>query len=70
MSEWEDKPEQDSKNYRWRGFIYYNSNDSRILVPKKNPAMGATLNFAKPVSFLILLPIAVVILMVIFLPKK
>ncbi|MEI6020364.1 MAG: DUF5808 domain-containing protein [Bacteroidota bacterium] len=70
MSEWEDKPELDPKNYRWGGFIYYNRNDSRILVPKRNPVMGATLNFAKPVSYLLLLPIVIIILLVIFLPQK
>ncbi len=70
MSEWEDKPEQDPNNYRWGGFIYYNPIDSRILVPKRNPAMGATLNFAKPVSYLLLLPIVLIILLIIFLPQK
>ena len=70
MSEWEDKPELDPGNYRWGGFIYYNPKDPRYFVPKKNPALGVTINFAKPLSFLILLPIVIILIVALVLPKK
>jgi uncharacterized membrane protein len=44
---------QDPDNYKW-GIIYFNHKDARIIVPKRNPYMGLTLNFANPYSYLIL----------------
>jgi len=37
--------------------IYKSEKDSRLLVPKKNPKMGWTFNFAKPQAYLILVGI-------------
>ena len=48
--EWEDPD-------NWHGGfwgIYKSEKDSRLLVPKKNPKMGWTFNFAKPQAYLIL----------------
>ncbi|MET3113784.1 putative membrane protein [Pedobacter sp. CG_S7] len=43
----------DLKNYKF-GVFYFNRNDSRLLVPRKLLRMqGYTLNFAKPISFLL-----------------
>jgi uncharacterized membrane protein len=57
---WQRMPEvvaaaQDSTDGRyWRaGIVYYNSGDSAIWVPKKH-GFGYTLNFARPVSWLLL----------------
>lgn len=36
------------------GFLYFNKNDHRVLVPKRNKFMGWTLNFASPYSYLVL----------------
>jgi uncharacterized membrane protein len=36
----------------WKGIFYKNSNDPRILVPKFNPAMGWTFNWASPYSYI------------------
>ena len=36
---------KDPNNWKW-GFFYYNKEDKRIMPPKKNPAMGWTINFA------------------------
>ncbi|MHB8095494.1 MAG: DUF5808 domain-containing protein [Candidatus Aminicenantales bacterium] len=49
----------DPGNYRW-GIFYFNPRDSRAIVPKRNAWMGWTLNFARPISFLILLGIFLV----------
>ncbi len=38
--------------YIW-GIFYYNPDDSRILVPKRIPWLGWTLNFARPGSIII-----------------
>ncbi len=49
----------DPGNYRW-GIFYFNPRDSRAIVPKRNAWMGWTLNFARPISFLVLLGIFLV----------
>mgnify|MGYP003554361964 CR=1 FL=1 len=33
------------------GFLYYNKQDKRILVSKRNPLMGFTVNFANPKAY-------------------
>jgi uncharacterized membrane protein len=43
----------DPENYKW-GIFYFNARDSRFILPKRNPWMGWTLNFANPYSWLIL----------------
>jgi uncharacterized membrane protein len=47
----------------WRGGVFYfNRRDPRVMVPKRNPTMGWTLNFGNPISWLILASIAVLII--------
>lgn len=58
MSEFENKPGINPENYFW-GIFYYNSNDNRLFVPKRLPILGWTLNFAKPLAYLILVPILI-----------
>jgi uncharacterized membrane protein len=36
----------------WKGPFYYNKKDPRILVPKLNPSLGWTVNFASPYAYL------------------
>ncbi len=36
----------------WRGIFYLNRNDSRVMVPKQNPALGWTFNLANPMTWL------------------
>lgn len=43
-------PIDDPLNYKW-GIFYNNKNDIRTVVPKRNRALGWTLNFARPVSY-------------------
>ncbi len=54
---------QDPDNYKW-GVFYFNKNDSRVILPKRNPYLGVTLNFASPYTYLSLLAIIAVILIV------
>lgn len=54
----------DPNNWKW-GIFYYNKEDKRLMPPKRNPAMGFTINFAnkKSVLFFLLLtlvPITIV----------
>lgn len=58
---------KDPNNWKW-GIFYYNKEDKRILPPKKNPAMGWTVNFANKRSVLtfllfMLLPTAIILLL-------
>jgi len=46
-------------NYRFTVF-YYNPDDSRILVPKRNRMLGWTLNFGRTNTYLILIGIIIV----------
>ncbi|HEX8018310.1 DUF5808 domain-containing protein, partial [Mucilaginibacter sp.] len=64
------EPTEDSNNYKY-GVFYYNESDARIIVPKRVKYLGWTLNFARPVSYLIMAGIlAIVIGAMIFAPAK
>ena len=45
---------EDPDNWKW-GVFYFNKKDFRFIVPKRNPIMGWTFNFAHPIAFIILL---------------
>jgi uncharacterized membrane protein len=46
----------DPENYKW-GLFYFNPDDLRGVVPKRNRRMGWTLNFAQPLAWVIILGI-------------
>ena len=46
----------DPENYKW-GIFYFNPDDLRAVVPKRNRWMGWTLNFAQPLAWVIILGI-------------
>jgi uncharacterized membrane protein len=48
--------ENDPENYKW-GLFYFNPDDLRAIVPKRNRWMGWTLNFGQPLAWLIILGI-------------
>lgn len=48
----------------WKGPIYFNPKDPRIMVPKINPSLGSTLNFASPYAYLTLGAIVVIAVVV------
>ena len=51
-----DNMNNDHENYKW-GLFYWNPKDTRVFVPKRIRQFGWTLNFANPVSYLIILGI-------------
>jgi uncharacterized membrane protein len=57
-SELNDSKSRNQSN--WKGFIYVNKEDQRLIVPKRIPTMGWTLNFANPYSYVILLAIIMI----------
>lgn len=55
---------QMSKNpANWKGPFYVNRKDPRLIVPKYNPEMGWTFNFASPYSYVVLIAIILVIIL-------
>ena len=50
----------EEQNNQWRndpdnwvlGIFYFNKNDKRLLLPKRNPTFGITVNFANPQTYL------------------
>ena len=50
------EPIDDPLNYKW-GIFYFNKDDSRIIVPKRTRVFGWTFNFAKGISYVIMLAI-------------
>ncbi|HWY11510.1 MAG TPA: DUF5808 domain-containing protein [Bacteroidia bacterium] len=52
----------------WKGgLFYFNPKDKRVFVLKRNPWFGITLNFGNPYS---IIPIALLLILVIFSSKK
>ena len=51
-----DRMIDDPTNYKW-GIFYFNSKDSRTVVPKRSGMLGWTLNFANVYTYLIILEI-------------
>jgi uncharacterized membrane protein len=49
-----DRMRTDPEFYKW-GIFYFNPQDSRIVLPKRNPWMGWTMNFANLWSYVIIL---------------
>jgi uncharacterized membrane protein len=45
------KPMTDNP-HNWKGPFYFNRKDYRLIVPKSNPAMGWTLNFGSPYTYI------------------
>lgn len=48
-----DERHDDPANWKF-GIFYFNRNDNRVLLPKRNSNFGWTLNFANPYSILAL----------------
>ena len=53
------KPMTDNPN-NWKGPLYFNRKDYRLIVPKSNPSMGWTLNFASPYVYVALTLIIII----------
>ncbi|HOW39313.1 MAG TPA: DUF5808 domain-containing protein [Bacteroidales bacterium] len=46
----------------WKGIFYFNRRDHRLVVPKRDPSLGWTLNFASPYTYLFLIAIIAIAL--------
>ncbi|MDF1546535.1 MAG: DUF5808 domain-containing protein [Bacteroidales bacterium] len=46
----------------WKGPFYFNPKDPRFSVPKYNPMLGWTLNFANPIAYIAILAIVALII--------
>ena len=57
------------KDYWKLGIFYYNPTDSRIFLPKRT-GLGYTLNFAKPVSIVIISAIIIFTVLAFFIKLK
>lgn len=45
----------------WRGPFYFNRKDPRLTVPKQDPALGFTLNFASPFAYIFIIALILII---------
>jgi uncharacterized membrane protein len=54
----------DTNNWKL-GIFYYNTEDKRLFVPKRNPAFGLTLNFANPKSVLLLISLCILFVVIV-----
>lgn len=52
---------EDPENWKW-GIFYFNKRDYRLIVPKRNPIMGWTFNFAHPVGYIVIILILLFII--------
>jgi uncharacterized membrane protein len=52
-----------SKNpSNWKGIFYVNRNDPRLIVPKLNPSLGWTFNFASPYPYITIVCVILIII--------
>jgi len=57
------KMKTNQENYKW-GFIYFDPKDKRVILPKANPALGWTLNFGSPITYLIIVAFVLLLIFV------
>jgi len=55
------KPE--ASDYKW-GIFYFNPDDENLIAPKLNSIFGWTLNFAKPLAYIFLLILFLILILI------
>jgi uncharacterized membrane protein len=55
------KPDQ--SKYKW-GIFYFNPDDENLIAPKANSLFGWTLNFAKPLAYIFMLILLLIIMLI------
>jgi uncharacterized membrane protein len=55
-----DNMAKDPRN--WKGIVYFNKKDPRLIVRKLYPVRGWTFNFASPYSFITMAAIVIIML--------
>ena len=58
-----DEMRKNPNNYKW-GIFYFNPEDPRFFVSRRNIRIGWTLNFANPYSYLIVFLIIIFAIMI------
>jgi uncharacterized membrane protein len=53
----------------WRGPFYFNRKDPRLIVPKLDPSLGWTLNFAGPNAYIAVIAIIATIIFIVIISK-
>lgn len=48
----------------WRGILYFNRKDPRLTVQKQFPPLGWTLNFANPLTYLMIISVVLTVVVV------
>jgi uncharacterized membrane protein len=48
----------------WRGILYFNRKDPRLIVNKQFPSSGWTLNFANPLTYIMIVSIVLIVVVV------
>ena len=65
------KAKKDVNSIYWKWCIfYYNPDDPRMIVPKRIKWLGWSLNFAKPISVILLLSITLIYFVLLILSLK
>jgi uncharacterized membrane protein len=65
------KAKKDVNSIYWKwGIFYYNPDDPRMIVPKRIKWLGWSLNFAKPISVILLLSITLIYFVLLILSLK
>ena len=62
------RPETNPEHYKW-GIFYFNPQDTRIILPKRNQWMGWTLNFANLWTYVIFGTFIIIAMIVAFSSK-
>ncbi|HTR80779.1 MAG TPA: DUF5808 domain-containing protein [Bacteroidota bacterium] len=57
-----DKLEGNPNHWKW-GIFYFNPEDPRVIIPKRIPWMGWTLNMARPASLIFVAAIILIMVM-------
>ena len=53
----------------WKGPLYFNRKDPRLMVPKLNPSLGWTLNFASSAAYIAIIALVVVVIFTLIFNK-
>jgi uncharacterized membrane protein len=59
----DDFPKKDVSKYKF-GIFYFNADDENLIVLKSNSIFGYTLNFAKPLAYIFLLILLLVVILI------
>lgn len=55
--------------FNWKGTFYVNRKDPRILVPKRLPSLGWTLNFGHIISYVLISAFVLAVIAAVFFIK-